>query len=436
MSTFEPVDLIEVRAWGRRVGAVALDPRTGFYAFEYDDGWVGSGHELAPLRMPVSAEVYVFPELDPATFLRLPALLADALPDRFGNALVNAWMAEHGVTGGRVTALDRLAYQADRGMGALEFHPPAGAPLDGSIALQLADLVVAARAAVRGELHGEGAANEVVRALLQVGTSAGGARAKAVIALNPMTGQVRSGQLDVPEGFEHWLLKLDGVSGDPSREEDLLGDTAGYGKVEYAYYLMATEAGVTMSECRLLPEGSRTHFLTRRFDRGPAGERHHLMSLCAADHLDFNQARVHGYEQYLDVVRRLGLDDVALEQAYRRIVFNVVALNRDDHTKNFGFLLRDGGDWELAPAYDVTHAHNPVGEWTSSHQMSVNGRFDGITVADLHTLGDRFLVRAYKGIVRDTVAAVARWEDFADAAGVSASHCDRITEDLAEHPLR
>lgn len=438
---FTSVDLIEVWAWDDLVGAVIEDPATGFYAFEYAPEWVAGGVELAPLHLPCRPGTFVFPELAPATFQRLPALLADSLPDRFGNALVDAWLATQGVAREQVTPLDRLAYLADRAMGALEFRPPAGAPAAELGALQLADLVVAARQAVSGNLDlGDDEALDALRQLVQVGTSAGGARAKAVVAYHPGTGQIRSGQLDAPEGFEHWLVKLDGVAGyDPTRDDATVagegfGDGAGFGRLEFAYHRMALAAGVEMAECRLLPEGPRTHFLTKRFDRGPGGVRHHVQSLCALAHLDFNLARVHAYEQYLQVVDALGLGPGAREQAFRRMAFNVAAVNRDDHTKNLAFLLPAGGDWRLAPAFDVTHAHNPEeGRWTQSHQMSVNGRFDGIGLADLAAVGDRFAVPGYRSAIGDVLAAVDRWEDFAGEAGVADGHVTRVRADLDRH---
>lgn len=430
------IDIVEVRAWGRTVGAVTLDPASRFYAFEYDDSWVRSGQHLSPLMMPALPGVYVFPDLDPATFHRLPPLLADALPDRFGNALVDAWMADEGVPRDQITALDRLAYMADRGMGALEFHPPAGAPAQDATALQLADLVTAARAAVRGDITTSPSAHDALRQLIQVGTSAGGARPKAVIAYNPDTDQIRSGQVDAPQGFEHWLIKLDGVGTDPTRESDPFTAGAGYGRIEYAYHLMARAAGVGMAECRLLPEGPRTHFLTRRFDRGTLGSRHHVLTLCAMAHLDFNMAHTHSYGQYLQTIDALELGPVAREQAFRRIVFNVAAVNRDDHTKNLSFIAPEGGDWSLSPAYDLIHAHNPRGRWTQSHQMSVNGKFDGIDIADLTTFGDRHLVPGYNDVIAEVFAAVDRWPDFAEEAGVSPDHTERVADDLHRHRPR
>lgn len=428
---YRPVDVIEVFAWGRQVGAVAADPGTGVYAFEYHPDWVRGGVELAPLHMPLGPEVFVFPALAERTFHRLPPLLADALPDAFGNALVDRWMAEQGIEAARITALDRLAYASDRAMGALEFFPPALATAQAPTAVQLADLVLAARRTVHGQLDGDATALEALQQLISVGTSAGGARAKAVVAYNPVTAQVRSAYGQLPEGFEHWLIKLDGVSASGmDGREDRLGEGAPYGRIEYAYHRMAVAAGIEMAECQLLAEGPRRHFMTRRFDRGPCGERHHVISLCALAHLDFNQIGAHSYDQYLATVRALGLDDDAMQQAYRRMVFNVMAVNRDDHTKNFAFLRRERGTWELAPAFDVTHAHKPDSYWTARHLMAVNGRFEHISLADLHAVGARHHVKAYKRVVREVAAAVDDWARHAAEAEVPPTFVAPVQADI------
>ena len=429
--TYQAVDLIEVRAWGQRVGAVALDERSGFYAFEYAPEWIAGGVELAPIHMPNQEGPFVFPGLSEATFYRLPALLADCLPDRFGNALVTARLTAEGVTSSQITPLDRLAYMGNRAMGALEFHPPLGPAIQDLTAIQLADLVVAARSAVKGDFSSEQNATQALKQLIQVGTSAGGARAKAVICFNPATSQVRSGHAPAPEGFEHWLVKLDGVDQSTSGVE-VLGDGKGFTRIEYAYHLMAVDAGVDMTECRLLLEGDRAHFLTRRFDRGPDETKVHTQTLCSLAHLDFNLASVHDYSQYLEVVDDLGLGAQALEQAFRRIVFNVAAVNRDDHTKNLSFLCDQYGDWSLSPAYDVTFAHNPVGQWTSRHQMSVNGKFDGIDRQDLFILADRFAVPNVSNAYSEVVDAVQRWQTFADMAEVD----ERVTAEIRKTQQR
>ncbi len=416
---------IEVRIWGESVGAVAADPATGCYAFEYNPAWRRTGIELAPLTMPLTArqQVFVFPNLADS-YMRLPALLSDALPDAFGNALIDAWMAKHGVSRDSITALDRLAYMGRRGMGALEFRPTLGSQKESAKPIEMQRLVEAARNVVHGDLASDAHAQAALANIIRVGTSAGGARAKAVVAWNPGTNELRSGQFDVEPGFAHWLLKFDGIGKDFE-----LGTSGGYGRVEYGYHLMAKAAGIDMAPCRLLEENGRAHFMTQRFDRD-GNAKHHHQSLCAMAHLDYRQRGTHGYEQLFLAIGDLGLDPAAYEQAFRRMVFNVAARNCDDHSKNHGFLLRQGDGWSLAPAYDVTHAHNPKGEWTAQHLMSVNGKFDGITRADLVAVADRFSVPNAKRAIGEVAAAVGRWREFAQAAGLPADRMAEIESDF------
>jgi Uncharacterized protein related to capsule biosynthesis enzymes len=427
------VDVVEVLAWGHRVGAVALDPTSGFYVFEFTPEWRRRGAELAPTTMPTSTARYVFPALPAATFHRLPAMLADSLPDAFGNALTTAYFVNEGVSADAITPLDRLAYLASRGTGALEFRPSRGPKPRKSTAVALSELVGAARGAVVGDFGDKHGITDSVKHLIAVGTSAGGARAKAVVAWNPATKEVRSGQVPVDPGFEHWLLKLDGVGTDTD-----LGKSADFGRIEYAYSLMASAAGITMTDCRLLHEGGRSHFMTRRFDRAADGARIHMQTLCALGHLDFRLIGAHDYAQLFEMVDRLRLGPETRAEVYRRMVFNVAAANCDDHTKNFSFLLADGGTWALSPAYDVTHAHHPESRWTAQHLMSVNGRFAGIDAADVATVGDRFAVPAAGAIVREVLAAVDSWTEFADVADVSAKARAEVAANITtmSAPLR
>jgi serine/threonine-protein kinase HipA len=428
--SYSPVDVVGVSAWGRDVGAVTLDPHSDFYVFEYDDSWLTNGVELAPLHMPRRRGTFIYPELPPETFHRLPAMLADALPDRFGNYLVNAWMATQGISESRITPLDRLAYASDRAMGALTFRPPAGPSTSEISTVQLADLVTAARAQISGNLRDTGDVHRALAELITVGSSAGGARAKAVLAFNPSTGQMLSGQLDAPEGYEQWLMKFDGV-GDPQEQQDPLVSSQQYCRVEFAYYLMATSAGITMSESMLWPEGPRMHFLTRRFDRGPTGERIHSQTLCALAHLDYNARRTHAYETYFLTARQLGLGSESMSQIFRRAVFNVMGVNRDDHAKNFSFLLPEDGNWQLAPAYDVTHS-NWGATWTQTQQMSVSGSFLDITLDDFRRMGDRLEVPNIERTLAEVAASIAQWRDFAATATVDQVTTDKITSDLKE----
>lgn len=422
--------VIEVRIWGKRVGAVAPDPRLGCYVFAYDPSWRRRGIELAPITMPLAdtRSTFAFPDLAEPSYKRLPGLLADALPDDFGNALIDAWMTNKGIEKRAISTLDRLAYMGKRGMGALEFKPARGAHRESAEPLEMKSLVEAARMVINGDLSGDVEAQAALANIIRVGTSAGGARAKAVVTWNSKTNQIRSGQFDAAPGFEHWLLKFDGVGKDSE-----LGGSADYGRIEYAYYLMVKAAGITMSPCRLLEESGRAHFMTRRFDR-EANEsstiKHHVQTLCAMDHLDYKQRATHAYAQLFMVIARLKLGDEAISQAFRRMAFNVMAKNCDDHTKNFAFRLKQGESWELAPAYDVTHAYNPHGEWTYQHLMSVNGKFSGITRADLLVEAERFGVRRAQDLLNDVRAALDSWQKFAIEAGLSTATANTIAADF------
>lgn len=422
---YKPVRIVEVRIWRKAVGAIASDPRLGYYAFEYQPAFVRSGIELAPLTMPLAAasEPFVFPDLPELTYMRLPGLLADALPDDFGNALVDAWMAREGMTRSQITPLDRLAYMGKRGLGALEFKPVRGPkPSKSTTAIELSELVESARRAVEGNLGVDAHAEAALAQIIQVGTSAGGARAKAVVAWNPRTLQIRAGQFDVQDGFEHWLIKFDGVG-----KDERLGVSTDYGRIEYAYHLMAVAAGIAMSPCRLLEENGRAHFMTKRFDRD-GNAKHHLQTLSGLAHMDFRQKATHDVSQFLLAIDRLQLGYAAMEEAFRRIAFNVMAANCDDHTKNISFMLREGGAWELAPAYDVSHAHNPTGEWTYQHLMSVNGTFAGISRDDLMAVANRFGVGTAKQVLKQVASAVSSWPDFARKAKVSRPEAKRVRE--------
>lgn len=422
--------IAKVQLWGRTIGAVSLEAGRDVAAFEYDPEFAGSGIQLSPLVMPLSGQVHQFPELPRNTFHGLPGLLADSLPDKFGNALIDAWLATQGRTPEDFSAVERLCYTGTRGMGALEFAPVLGpkprkaSKLEVDALVRLAGEVLTHRGRLQGHLHAAGKA-KALRAILTVGTSAGGARAKAVIAWNPQTHEVRSGQIVAGDGFEHWLLKFDGVAGNRDKERD---DLTGYGAVEFAYHRMARAAGITMSECRLLEENGRRHFMTRRFDRLAGGEKLHLQSLCALAHFDFNQAGAYGYEQALLAIRRLQLPMSAVEEQFRRMVFNVVARNQDDHVKNIAFLMNQLGEWSLAPAFDVTYSYNPAGAWTGTHQMTLNGKRDGFTREDFVQCARSALMKRGRAatILEEVQTTVERWPEFAAEAGVPDGWRDKI----------
>ena len=413
-AVYRHVAKVDVYLWDRHMGAVALDPAYGYYAFAYTEAFKAGGIEPSPLHMPArGSSTYLFTELPEATYKRLPALLSDALPDDFGNALINRYMAERGISATAVTPLDRLGYMSGRGMGALTFKPARGPANRKATAIELSRLVEEARRAVTGQIDDDDHSDAALRSIIEVGTSAGGARAKAVIAWNPDTDEIRAGQLDAPPGFQHWLLKFDGMGLDSE-----LGASQHYGRTEYAYHLMARAAGIRMTDCRLLQENGRAHFMTRRFDRGEHGRRHHMQTLCALAHLDYRRKGTNAYSQLFMAVRALGLPYEALEEAFRRMVFNVLARNCDDHSKNFSFLLPQGRGWELAPAYDITFAHNPQGEWTHQHLMSVNGRFKDFARDDLLAEAARFGIGSAPRVIDEVRTALARWADFAGAAGL------------------
>ena len=412
----------EVKLWGRTIGAVSLEEGVRHAAFQYDPAFAQSGIELSPITMPLSERVYAFPELPQKTFHGLPGLLADSLPDRFGNALIDAWLATQGRTPENFHAVERLCYTGTRGMGALEFAPAIGPKpqrakkIEIDALVKLASEVLTHRRNLKTTFASESRKN-ALGDILRVGTSAGGARAKAVIAWNRETNEVRSGQIEAGNGFDYWLLKFDGVTGNKDKE---LEDPKGYGAIEYAYSLMAQAAGLTMSECRLLEEGGRRHFMTRRFDRLAGGEKLHMQSLCALAHFDFNQAGAYSYEQALLTIRQLNLPIEAVEEQFRRMTFNIIARNQDDHVKNIAFLMDKAGHWSLAPAFDVTYSYNPTGDWTATHQMTMNGKRDGFTLADFRACAKSALMKRGRAevIVGEVRVAVAKWPDYAEKAQV------------------
>ncbi len=404
-----------------------MDEDRDYAAFQYDPAFSQSGIEIAPLTMPLSDRIYEFPELPRNTFHGLPGLLADSLPDKFGNALIDAWLATQGLTPEGFGAVERLCYTGTRGMGAIEFAPGLGpkprkaTKIEIDALVQLASDVLTHRNKLKGNF-GSAARQKALNDILRVGTSAGGARAKAVIAWNRETNEVRSGQIAAGDGFDYWLLKFDGVAGNMDKE---LEDPKGYGVIEYAYHLMAKAAGIRMSECRLLEENGRRHFMTKRFDRLAGGEKLHLQSLCALGHFDFNHAGAYAYEQALLTIRRLDLPTAAVEEQFRRMAFNIVARNQDDHVKNIAFLMDKEGRWSLAPAFDVTYSYNPSGVWTAAHQMTLNGKRDEFTMEDFRACGKSATMKRGRAeaIVEDVRAAVLRWPEFAAEA--------RVTDDLS-----
>jgi serine/threonine-protein kinase HipA len=425
-----------VRLWGTEIGAVSLPEGESIASFEYDPDFAAGGVELSPLRMPLSDRVYRFPKLARGSFEGLPGLLADSLPDRYGNALIDAWLAGQGRSPESFDAVERLCYIGVRGMGGLEFEPAAGpdptddAKLDIAALVGLAGEVLAERADLSESLA-EPDRRRAMQEILRVGTSAGGARPKALIAWNPETEEVRSGQLEAPPGFEFWILKFDGVE-DQSRD---LGDSKGYGAIEWVYSELARAAGIEMTPCRLLEEGDRRHFMTRRFDRTDDGDKLHMQSLAALLHLDFELARAHSYEQAFEVIRRLGLTAEVAEEQFRRMVFNVVGRNHDDHVKNIAYLMDRRGDWSLSPAFDLVYSFNPQGRWTATHQMSINGKRDDFTIADLRQVATVAGLKrgAASRILAEVTAAVDRWPALAAETEIPAKTVKQIRTNQRLH---
>lgn len=415
----------EVKIWGKQVGAVAWDENTGVATFEYSSQFKQLGLDLAPLKMPVgiAKKQFSFPELRQErnaaydTFKGLPGLLADLLPDRYGNQLINLWLAQQGRPQNDMNPIEMLCFIGTRGMGALEFEPTTLKENKRSFPVEIDSLVnIAQKMLNKRESFATNLKKEEelsVLEILKIGTSAGGARPKAVIAWNEKTGEVKSGQTSAPKGFEHWLIKLDGVS------DIQLGRSHGYGRVEMAYQLMATACGIDIMPSRLLEENGRAHFMTRRFDREDGYIKHHVQTLCALNHFDYNLVNSFSYEQLFQSMRELNLNYADAEQMFRRMVFNVVARNCDDHTKNFAFMLKQGGKWELAPAYDVCHAFRPGSEWVSQHALSINGKRDGISKKDLLIIGESIRCKKASEIIDEINETVNQWPQFAKESDVS-----------------
>ncbi|MDR0830783.1 MAG: type II toxin-antitoxin system HipA family toxin [Prevotellaceae bacterium] len=415
----------KIKIWNETVGSAIWNEQTQTATFEYDAKFVSKAWDLSPVKMPLQAgKVYSFQELNRKTYNGLPGLLADSLPDKFGNTLINKWLSEQGRDPDTYNPIERLLYQGKRSMGALEFEPEERTFTNIATKIELETLVEAARKVMseKETLKASFDNEDEIREIIRVGTSAGGARAKAVIAYNEQTGEIRSGQASAPEGFTHYLLKLDGVT---NLE---LGDPEHFGQIEYAYYQMVIESGIEMSESRLLREGNRCHFLTKRFDRVGGSEKLHLQTLCGLAHFDFNLPGAYSYEQLFQTMRTLRLPYTDAEQVYRRMIFNVVARNQDDHTKNFSFLMNKNGVWRLAPAYDMTFAYNPFGTYTTQHQMSLAGKRDNFTRKDLLQVAENMNIKKPNEKIDEVISAVAQWNVFAKEVNIPQKQIDYIAK--------
>ena len=427
------IDTAIVELWGDTIGAVSWMDNYTYGIFEYDQDFLKKGLDISPIHMSLNDArkgdgKFSFPSLSKDTFLGLPGMLADALPDKFGNNIIDAWLARNGRDSTNFNPVERLCYTSKRGMGALEFSPTVVGKYDNSASIEVSELVKLAQEIMneRKELNvqlNETAHNnaDAMMDIIRVGTSAGGARPKAVIAMNNK-GNVISGQTEIPKEYDYWLLKFDGVT-------DLeLGEPRGYSRIEYAYYLMAKAAGINMSECRLLEENNRAHFITKRFDR-INGRKQHMQTLCGIAHYDFNMAGAYSYEQAFEVMRKLRLSKADAAEQYRRMLFNIIARNQDDHTKNISFLMDPNGKWKLSPTYDATYSHNPTGKWTNQHQMSVNGKRDQFTKEELISTGKSISISKPKEIINDVIAVIEQWPKYAKEAGVK----EKLILDIGKH---
>ncbi|MGL0961979.1 type II toxin-antitoxin system HipA family toxin [Vibrio vulnificus] len=425
------------------VGAVSFDTEKGLGSFEYDPSFVKKGVELSPITMPLSNRIYRFPELDFNTFKGLPGLIADSLPDDFGNAVLNAWVASQGRSPSDITPLQRLQYTGKRGMGALEYAPATKLrSLNASQQVEIQSLVSIAQEILdsRGNFEVELKQNgqddrEAMMSLLSVGMSAGGARPKAVLAFNEDFTQVRSGQTNVPSGFTHYLMKFDGVS-EHNKNQETFGDPLGYGAMEFVYHLMANKCGIDMMPCRLLHEGNRRHFITQRFDR-IKNSKVHVQTLNGLAHIDYKKPGSFSYAELFGIARQLKLSAVDAEQLFKRMTFNIIARNHDDHSKNFAFMLKQDrlkkDKWSLAPAYDLAYSYKPGSKWVNSHWMSLNGKRDNFTRSDFYSLeklSPIFNKRKIDDIIDSTIEHVSTWRQLAEEWDVPKTLIDEIQENL------
>ena len=424
--------IVDIMLWEQNVGSLAWDDQRDIANFEFEERFRQSGQDISPIKLPLSGgrPVFSFPENRNSCFKGLPGFVADALPDKFGDQIITEWFLRNGLTDPEITPLERLCYVGRRAMGALEFQPSHTiAGLEESTRIYIDELsnlakdIFSKRSSFREKLHQE---DKAILDILKVGTSAGGAKPKAIIAYDEATGEVRSGQVKAPEGFTYWLLKFDWST--YNEHDTVMDNPQGIGCIEYAYYMMAKTAGIEMTECRLLNEGDNHHFMTKRFDRTDTGDKIHMVTLAGMAHLDRDER--HSYEEAFAVLRKLNLAQQSMNELYRRMVFNVMARNNDDHTKNLSFLMSKNGEWRLAPAYDLCYSYKPGGRWTSRHQMSLNSRQDGFTLQDLFTVGEKMGIRRYREIVGEVSESVSRWKEVAKDCGVKREHIDEIESNL------
>lgn len=424
------IKTVKVKLWGSTVGYLHQQVN-GLIGFQYDDDFISSGIEVSPIKMPLSNQTYVFPSLSEETFKGLPGMVADSLPDKFGNIVINRYLQNQGREADSLSSIEKLCYTGQRGMGALEYEPPKEiVDLNESVELdaltKLASEILSEKENIKLKYD-----DAMIAKLMQCSSSVGGARAKTLIAWNRETNDIRSGQVNAGSGYEYWLLKFDDI--DNNKDKDRIADGKEYTKIEYAYYLMAKAAGIEMSECCLYKENGRSHFMTKRFDRrGPNGEKIHMQSLCAIAHMDFNSPRIYSYEDAFGVMRQLKLKNKEFLQLYKRMLFNEYAKNFDDHTKNIAFLMNKEGEWSLSPAYDMTFSYRKNSSWVNAHQMLINGKADEITKKDMYIVAEKAGIKKASATkcINEVLSAIARWDEFAEEAGLSLQKTKKIKKQL------
>lgn len=419
---------VKVKMWGTTIGYLHRQDN-GLIGFQYDDNFIPSGIEVAPVKMPLSELTYSFPTLPEITFSGLPGMLADSLPDKFGNIVIKRYLESQGRTEDSLTVLEKLCYTGQRGMGALEYEPSTNiVDVNEEVNIDALTKLASDILSERENLNIKYDDNMIAQ-LMQGSSSVGGARAKTLIALNPETNEVRSGQINAGKGFEYWLLKFDDIAN--NKDKDKEPDGKEYTKIEYAYYLMAKAAGIKMSECRLYKENGRAHFMTKRFDRkGIKGEKLHMQSLCAIAHMDFNSPRMYSYEDAFNIMRQLKLPHTDFVQLYKRMLFNEYAKNYDDHTKNVTFLMDKKGVWRLSPAYDMTFSYSKSSTWVNAHQMLINGKADEITKDDFMKAAEFAGIKKAEAekCIKQVKDAISKWDSYAEEAGLSKTNTERINK--------
>ncbi len=419
------VDVIKIMLWGEELGALSWDSAKNFASFEFFSSFLNKNLDVSPIHMPIRSsekKIYSFPNLNQETYKGLPGMLSDVLPDDFGNRLIDQWLILNNIPKSEFTPLDRLCYIGKRGMGALEFQPAKRIGQTQTTTLEVDKLTELAEKVLntREKLTLNLSETEHLNELIKVGTSAGGQRAKAIIAYNPKTNEIRSGQAKAPDGFNHYIFKFDGVN------DASLGDPQGYGRIEYAYYLMAIDCGIDMEHSLLFEEHDRAHFMTKRFDRPDHNKKIHMQTLCSLAHFDYKSPGTYSYENAFEVMRQLRLPHTDAIQLYKRMIFNIISRNQDDHTKNISFLMNKEGVWRLSPAYDITYSYNPMGIWTSMHQMSVNGKRDDFTMQDLTSVGDKISYKNHKEAIQRVIEVLSDWDIYAKKSGIPQSQANKL----------